>query len=92
MRRYFIWYKLEGDVPDHVKSQRSSNIHTLIFARGKKLHAKSNSFIFKSSATADQIVDTISGVANGQIKLFVIEINGNYQGWLPQGDWDFINK
>ena len=92
MNNYLIWYTINGEMDSSLKSKRSSAIHNYIFQNGIKLKSKSNAFIYKSEETANKIVDDIREIAKNQILLFVTEISTNYQGWLKESQWDFLNK
>lgn len=50
-----------------------------------------SSFLIKSNLSVQEIVDNISPHLDGNDCLIVIETKNNYQGWLNEEQWDFIN-
>lgn len=51
-----------------------------------------SSFLIKSSLTPDQITDNIKPHLDGNDRLIVIEVKNNYQGWLSEDEWKYINE
>ena len=91
MNNYFIWFTIDGDIPPELKSQYSEAIHAYLFKSGIKLKSKSNAFIYKSTDTANEIIEKIKSLSKENILAFVTELNTNYQGWLSTEQWEFID-
>lgn len=51
-----------------------------------------SSFLIKSNLSVQEVSDKITPHLDSNDKLLIIEVNKNYQGWLEQKQWDYINK
>lgn len=51
-----------------------------------------SSYLIKSDMTAKQISDKISQFLDENDKMIVVEVNGNYDGWLPHGSWEYLTE
>lgn len=52
-----------------------------------------SSFLLKSNLTANQISEKITPFLDANDSLIIVEVRpSNYQGWLSQEQWDFINQ
>ena len=50
-----------------------------------------SSFLIKSSKTVNQIFEKIQPHLDPNDKLLIIKVAHNYQGWLSEDEWKYIN-
>ena len=59
----------------------------------KYWHYIDNSWIILSNKNdANEIYKILDGKFFTENNLLIVEINKNYQGWLPQKAWDWLNN
>lgn len=51
-----------------------------------------SSYLIKTNLTPQQITDKIKPHLDSNDTLLVIEVKQNYQGWLEEDDWKYINE
>jgi len=51
-----------------------------------------SSFLIKSNLTVNQVTDIIKPYLDSNDRLFVIEVRANYQGWLSDAEWKYIDE
>ena len=51
-----------------------------------------SSFLVKSDLSPDQFTDKLKPYLDNNDKLFIVEVKGNYQGWLTDKQWKYINN
>ena len=51
-----------------------------------------SSYLIKSNLTVQQVSDMITPHLDSNDRLLVIEVNKNYQGWLSEKQWKYINE
>ncbi len=51
-----------------------------------------SSYLIKSSMPAAQIVEHLKPCLDDADRLFVVESTGDYQGWLTDEQWNFIDR
>lgn len=51
-----------------------------------------SSYLIKSNLTVQQISDRITPNLDSNDRLLIIEVKQNYQGWLNEQQWKYINE
>ena len=51
-----------------------------------------SSYLIKSSLSVQQVSDKITPHLDSNDRLLVIEVKKNYQGWLEESQWKYINE
>lgn len=51
-----------------------------------------SSYLIKSNLTPNQITDRVKPHLDSNDRFIVIELNPNYQGWLTDEQWKYINE
>lgn len=51
-----------------------------------------SSYLIKSSLTVQQVADKITPYLDSNDNLIVIEVKDNYQGWLTEKRWNYIQE
>lgn len=52
-----------------------------------------SSYLIKSNYTsANEVSNLITPHLDKNDRLFVVEVKNNYQGWLSEEEWDYINN
>jgi hypothetical protein len=60
-------------------------------AQGKWWHYMASTWLLSTSRTPQEVVDALRPHMDSQDFLFVCELTGNYQGYLPKPAWDWLN-
>lgn len=56
-------------------------------------HYWDSSWLIRSNlSTANAVFDKIKPYLDNNDRCFVVEVKKNYQGWLSQEQWDYINN
>ena len=50
-----------------------------------------SSYLIKSSLSPSQIADRLKPYLDSNDRLIVIEVKRNYEGWLTDDEWSYIN-
>lgn len=50
-----------------------------------------SSYLIKSSLSPSQIADRLKPYLDSNDRLIVIEVKRNYEGWLTDDEWNYIN-
>ena len=51
-----------------------------------------SSYLIKSNLTANQVSDLITPHLDSNDRMIVVEVTKNYQGWLSEDQWKYINE
>lgn len=75
---------------------RSGQNYNLLYDELKKssgyIHALDSTWFVSTQETANQLADRIKKVVDSNDSYFVIQVTKNYNGWMPQNVWDWLNK
>ena len=51
-----------------------------------------SSYLIKTNKSVDDIQSELKPFLDSNDRLIIIEVKKNYQGWLIEEDWDYINN
>lgn len=51
-----------------------------------------SSYLIKSSLASSQIIEKVKPILDDTDRLFIVESTNNYQGWLTDEQWKFIER
>lgn len=51
-----------------------------------------SSYLLRSNLTTNQMLDKLNPYLDKGDRFFVTEIVNNYQGWLTEDEWEYINN
>jgi hypothetical protein len=85
-RMYLVTY----DLPPF-EIEKHQKVAEAIQAAGSWWHYLASSWILVTEKTPSEVSNLIvPHLRDGKGRLLVIEVKGNYQGWLPEKAWDWI--
>jgi len=86
MKIYLITYDYKG----------SADNYSGLFTKLKKFtgwwHYLKNSWLVKTNKNAEEIMDSLESELDNDINLLIVEVGKDYQGWLSEKAWKWIDR
>ncbi|MBM4054379.1 MAG: hypothetical protein FJ264_06870 [Planctomycetes bacterium] len=86
MKIYLITYDYKG----------SADNYSGLFTKLKKFtgwwHYLKNSWLVKTDKNANQIMEYLESELDNDINLLIVEVGKDYQGWLSEKAWKWIDR
>lgn len=90
MRRSFVIYSVNYDLKR--PGQDYSNLYDAIKSCGAWWHHLGSTWLLDTNLTAKGIWDRISPCVDKNDAVLIIGVTRDYQGWLPQDAWEWLNQ
>lgn len=85
-RTYIITYGFIEKKGDY------SKLYNALTQLGPYWHEMDNTWFVYTELDEKEIMDKIQPYLDDNIYLFIIVMNEEYWGWIPQSGWDWIDK
>lgn len=74
------------------RSKNYAPLYDAIKQSSKWWHYLPSTWLVYTADTPDMVWNRLSSLIDKNDRLLIVEVTGNYQGWLPPDAWKWINE
>lgn len=83
---YAVLYDLNGILRSY------SSLYEELKKSPKWMHYLNSAWLIQTDETSDQLWSRIAIHIDKNDQILIIEVRGNYQGWMPKEAWEWIHE